>query len=102
MSSTLDRNALYKRESKLMNLPGYLIVSNSRFTWKEANVLAGTDATRTKILKNVVFSKNLDVYDLCTDDLKKELEAGRKIEANKILEKNLQDDKEFEEYVKKL
>jgi len=66
MSSTLDRNALYKRESKLMNLPGYLIVSNSRFTWKEANVLAGTDATRTKILKVILsFFNNYQSFLEC-------------------------------------
>lgn len=51
-----------------------------RFFWKDAQVSAGTKATKTKILRNVSFPKILDVYPFCTDELKKSLDLGRERE----------------------
>jgi len=68
-SESLGRNALYKKTSRMQNLPSYLVVQKVRFIWKEANALHNTEATRTKILRNVKFPKILDVYDFCTPEL---------------------------------
>jgi len=49
--------------------PKYLIVQKNRFIWKKGNELAGTEATKSKILKKIMFPKVLDVYDFCCEDL---------------------------------
>lgn len=51
-----------------------MIVQLVRFFWKKGSEVAGTEATRAKILRNVAFPKTLDVFDFCTDELKKTLE----------------------------
>ena len=51
-----------------------------RFYWKKESSLAGTKAGKAKILRNVAFPKVLDVYDFCTEDLKKSLDQGREFE----------------------
>jgi hypothetical protein len=57
--------------------PSYLTVNFVRFFYKAANEVSGTKAGKAKILKNVAFPLNLDVYDFCSDDLKKSLDQGR-------------------------
>ena len=47
-----------------------------RFYWKKESVSAGTKAGKAKILKNVSFPKVFDIYDYCSDDLKKQLDLG--------------------------
>jgi ubiquitin carboxyl-terminal hydrolase 14 len=51
-----------------------------RFYWKKESSFAGTKAGKAKILRNVSFPKVLDIYDFCTDELKKSLDVGREFE----------------------
>ena len=61
-----------------------------RFYWKKASVTAGTDATKSKILKNVAFPLQLDTYPFCSEDLKKSLKFGRDFE---LKQRKEEDDK---------
>ncbi|XP_010545625.1 PREDICTED: ubiquitin carboxyl-terminal hydrolase 6 isoform X2 [Tarenaya hassleriana] len=70
-SSSLGRTALFIKESCIDSLPRYLTVQFVRFFWKrETN-------QKAKILRKVDYPLELDVYDLCSDDLRKKLEAPR-------------------------
>ncbi|KAM4069836.1 hypothetical protein ACB094_12G120200 [Castanea mollissima] len=51
----------------------YLTVQFVRFFWKRESNL------KVKILRKVDYPLELDIYDLCSDDLRKKLEAPRKI-----------------------
>ena len=54
-----------------------------RFYWKKESNVGGTKAGRAKILRSVNYPRVLDVYEHCSDDLKKSLDHGREFE-NKI------------------
>ncbi|EDV23537.1 uncharacterized protein TRIADDRAFT_50530 [Trichoplax adhaerens] len=66
-SITLGRNAEYVKSSLINRLPGYLCVQFIRFYFKEKG------AINAKILKDVKFSLDLDVFDLCTPELQQKL-----------------------------
>jgi ubiquitin carboxyl-terminal hydrolase 14 len=51
-----------------------------RFYWKHESVSAGTQAGKAKILRKVQYPRVLDVYEFCSDSLKKQLDEGREIE----------------------
>ncbi|KAJ0076468.1 hypothetical protein Patl1_33381 [Pistacia atlantica] len=71
-SPALGRSAIYLKESCINGLPRYLTVQFVRFFWKrESN-------QKAKILRKVDYPLELDVYDFCSDDLRKKLEAPRK------------------------
>jgi ubiquitin carboxyl-terminal hydrolase 14 len=61
-------------------LPSYLTVHFVRFYWKKESTLSGTKAGKAKILRNVSFPKVFDLYEFCTDELKKSLDHGREFE----------------------
>lgn len=61
-------------------MPSYLTVHFVRFYWKKDSVSSGTKAGKAKILRNVSFPKMFDIYDFCTDELKKSLDLGRDFE----------------------
>ncbi|KAF7124064.1 hypothetical protein RHSIM_Rhsim12G0204700 [Rhododendron simsii] len=72
-SPSLGRSAVYLKDSHINGLPRYLTIQFVRFFWKrESN-------QKAKILRKVDYPVELDVYDLCSDDLRKKLEAPRKI-----------------------
>ncbi|XP_034903894.1 ubiquitin carboxyl-terminal hydrolase 7 isoform X1 [Populus alba] len=72
-SPCLGRSAIYLKESRINALPRYLTVQFVRFFWKrESN-------QKAKILRKVDYPLQLDVYDFCSDDLCKKLEAPRQI-----------------------
>ncbi|KAJ6942252.1 ubiquitin carboxyl-terminal hydrolase 7-like [Populus alba x Populus x berolinensis] len=72
-SPSLGRSAIYLKESCINALPRYLTVQFVRFFWKrESN-------QKAKILRKVDYPLQLDVYDFCSDDLRKKLEAPRQI-----------------------
>ena len=71
------RSVDFEKLSGLTSLPQYLIVQFARFQWKAKSDSAGTEATKTKIVRRVTFQKTLDVYDLCTDNVKSVLDIGR-------------------------
>ncbi|XP_047334493.1 ubiquitin carboxyl-terminal hydrolase 6-like [Impatiens glandulifera] len=72
-SPSLGRSAIYIKDSRISSLPRYLTIQFVRFFWKrESN-------QKAKILRKVDYPLELDVYDLCSEDLKKKLEAPRQI-----------------------
>ncbi|KAL5757609.1 hypothetical protein ACOSP7_020220 [Xanthoceras sorbifolium] len=71
-SPSLGRSAIYVKESRINGLPRYLTIQFVRFFWKrESN-------QKAKILRKVDYPLELDIYDLCSDDLRKKLETPRK------------------------
>ena len=89
-SDKLQRNTVFEKSQLINRLPNYLSVQFMRFYWKQANTLTGAKAGKAKILKSVIFSKIIDLYDMCTEETKELLNIGRKIES-----KLLKDDKDF-------
>ena len=91
-SPTLNRDAHYLKSSKISRLPAYLTINFVRFFYKEKN------AINAKILKDVKFPMNLDLFDLCTPELQvklqpmrqkfKELEDSKVERAQKAVEKD--------------
>ncbi|KAM1241006.1 hypothetical protein ACFX2J_046254 [Malus domestica] len=70
-SPSLGRSAIYVKESLINGLPRYLTIQFVRFFWKrESN-------QKAKILRKVDYPLQLDIFDLCSDDLRKTLEAPR-------------------------
>ena len=89
-SDVLQRNTTFEKSQYINRLPNYLSVQFMRFYWKQANTLTGAKAGKAKILKSVIFSKVIDLYDMCTEETKELLNIGRKIES-----KLMKDDKDF-------
>ncbi|WMV57535.1 hypothetical protein MTR67_050920, partial [Solanum verrucosum] len=72
-SPSLGRSAVYVKDSRINGLPRYLTVQFVRFFWKrESN-------QKAKILRKVDYPLSLDVYDLCSDNLRKKLEGPRQV-----------------------
>ncbi|XP_063626868.1 ubiquitin carboxyl-terminal hydrolase 14 [Cydia splendana] len=67
LSETLGRDAIYTKTSKISRLPAYLTVQFIRFYFKEK------ESIYAKILKDVKFPVELDVYELCTPELQERL-----------------------------
>lgn len=61
----LGRDSEYQLVKRISRLPKYLTVHYVRFFWKR------DVQKKSKILRKVVFPKQLDVTDLCSDDLRK-------------------------------
>lgn len=70
-SPTLGRDATYLKTSRISRLPAYLSINFVRFFYKEKN------AINAKILKDVKFPLNLDLFDLCTPELQAKLQPMR-------------------------
>ncbi|CAB3405517.1 unnamed protein product [Caenorhabditis bovis] len=70
-SNLLGRDAKWQKNTRISRLPKYLTVNLNRFFFKEQAKI------NAKILKAVQFPISLDVYDLCTDELKEKLSARR-------------------------
>jgi ubiquitin carboxyl-terminal hydrolase 14 len=90
---------VYKVEKRMNNLPPYLVVNMVRFFWKKESTTAGTQAGKAKILRQVSFPMVLDTFDLCSEELKKSLDHGRKYEGrmreeydNKVLSGKIEED----------
>lgn len=66
-SETLGRNAEYKRTKRVSRLPKYLTVQFMRFFWRRDT------QKKSKILRKVVFPRELDVTDLCSEELKQKV-----------------------------
>ncbi|KAJ8934150.1 hypothetical protein NQ314_013560 [Rhamnusium bicolor] len=70
-SSTLDRDAVYIKTSKISRLPAYLTVQFVRFYYKEK------ESINAKILKDVKFPLDFDAFDLCSSELQEKLAPVR-------------------------
>jgi ubiquitin carboxyl-terminal hydrolase 14 len=94
-STLLGKSAIYTKKSKFSHLPQYLCVNEVRFFWK------AKEQIKTKMLRDVKFPIILDLFDHCTEDLKKVLGPNRQTLRTKrekeILNKFKQEDKMIEE-----
>ncbi|KAF7457439.1 Ubiquitin carboxyl-terminal hydrolase family protein [Cryptosporidium felis] len=70
-------DSIYKKTSEIDSLPPYLLVHLVRFEWKKSSEIARTEATRAKVCRKIEFSKNLDIYEFCSEELRKILNIGR-------------------------
>lgn len=66
-SPTLNRNAEYQKTSTISRLPAYLTIQFVRFFYKEKG------AVNAKILKDVKFPMQLDMFELCSEELQQRL-----------------------------
>lgn len=66
-SPTLNRDALYSKESKISRLPAYLSVQMVRFYYKER------ESINAKILKDIKFTLILDLFEVCSEELQQKL-----------------------------
>lgn len=58
---------LFTFQSKISRLPAYLSIQFVRFFYKEK------ESINAKILKDIKFQLNLDVFDLCSPELQQKL-----------------------------
>ncbi|KAL8466102.1 hypothetical protein ACS0TY_035277 [Phlomoides rotata] len=72
-SPALGRSAIYTKDSRINDLPRYLTIQFVRFFWKRKT------NQKVKILRKVDYPLVLEVYDLCSDDLRKRLEVPRRV-----------------------
>lgn len=77
-NSVLDgQNHIYEKKTRFNSLPQNMFVQMVRFFWKQASDLPHSKPTAAKICKSIDFSTRLDVYDFCSETLRKKLEPGR-------------------------
>mmetsp|Transcript_27129 Transcript_27129/g.30954 ORF Transcript_27129/g.30954 Transcript_27129/m.30954 type:complete len:543 (-) Transcript_27129:245-1873(-) len=76
-SQLLGRNATWTRRQRLARLPPVLVVQFGRFYWKETPDSEDHAGVKCKIMKKVAFSSTLDVYDFCSDSVRKNLKQSR-------------------------
>lgn len=92
-SSETGVDSIYQKISEIDSLPSYLLVHLVRFEWKRSSEIARTEATRAKVCRKIEFPQNLDIYELCSEDLKKILNIGRNLsdkKRNEAVEKPVQ------------
>lgn len=70
-NDNLGRNAQYTLTKKITRLPKYLTVHYMRFFWRRDTM------KKSKILRKVAFPFELDVTELCSDELQKKLMPAR-------------------------
>uniref|UniRef100_A0A7E4ZWS4 Ubiquitin carboxyl-terminal hydrolase n=1 Tax=Panagrellus redivivus TaxID=6233 RepID=A0A7E4ZWS4_PANRE len=70
-SEKLGRDAKFEKTTLISRLPGYLTIQMVRFFYKEKEQI------NAKILKDVKFPAILDVFELCTPELKAKLAPAR-------------------------
>ncbi len=76
-SSVLGRSALWSKIGRVKQLPYYLTVQSLRFAWRQE--LNKGKGDKVKIVKPVSFPMELDMFPLCTPELKAQMEAARKL-----------------------
>lgn len=75
-AETLDRNAIFDKTTEISRLPKFLAVQMVRFFYKESRT-TGASGTNAKILKDIKFPPVMDLFESCTEDLKKKMQPGR-------------------------
>jgi len=76
-SDALGRNAQWTRSQKIARLPPYLVVQFGRFYWKATPDSQDHAGVKCKVMKPVGFQGTLDVYEFCSDSVKKVLKVAR-------------------------
>jgi ubiquitin carboxyl-terminal hydrolase 14 len=85
-SEIFGRNCVFEKSQLISRLPPYLNINFIRFFWKQGNTETGAKAGKSKILKSVIFSKIIDLYELCDEGTKEILNIGRGIETKMLKE----------------
>ena len=85
-SEIFRRNCIFEKSQLISRLPPYLNINFIRFFWKQGNTETGAKAGKSKILKSVIFSKIIDLYELCDEGTKEILNLGRGIETKMLKE----------------
>ena len=95
-SDVLQRNSFYEKSWLISRLPPYMTIQYMRFFWKKENINTGSKAGKAKILKSILYSRSLDLYEFCNKQTQELLDLGRAIEVK--MNKNEMDiDKETKE-----
>jgi ubiquitin carboxyl-terminal hydrolase 14 len=76
-SDVLGRDAVWTRKQRIARLPPILCVQFGRFYWKATPDSQDHAGVKCKVMKPVAFNSILDVYEFCTDSVKKELKKSR-------------------------
>jgi ubiquitin carboxyl-terminal hydrolase 14 len=85
-SEILGTSCVFEKSQLITRLPPYLNIQFMRFFWKQANQDLGIKGGKSKILKGVIFSKLIDLYEMCDDGTKEILNIGRAIETKLLKE----------------
>lgn len=90
-SEALGRDAVWTKSQRIARLPPVLVVQFGRFYWKETPDSQDHTGVKCKVMKPVAFNGILDIYDFCSDKVKKVLKARRdtalKLEEDEIAKK---------------
>merc|ERR1719235_3007597 len=88
-SSILGREAVWTRQQRVNRLPRYIAVQFMRFYVKRSQVVEEGQMVvkheKCKIMRPVTFPEVLDVYDFCSDRIKKLLKTNRDRHGDEIL-----------------
>jgi len=76
-SEVLGRDAVWTRKQRIARLPPVLTVQFGRFYWKTTPDSQDHTGVKCKVMKPVTFNGVFDIYDFCTDKVKKELKKSR-------------------------
>mmetsp|Transcript_23393 Transcript_23393/g.57533 ORF Transcript_23393/g.57533 Transcript_23393/m.57533 type:complete len:563 (-) Transcript_23393:39-1727(-) len=76
-SEVLGRNAVWTRKQRIARLPPILAVQFGRFYWKATPDSQDHAGVKCKVMKPVAFNGILDVFEFCSEKVKKELKKSR-------------------------
>eukprot|EP00539_Tryblionella_compressa_P005064 CAMPEP_0178761580 /NCGR_PEP_ID=MMETSP0744-20121128/16087_1 /TAXON_ID=913974 /ORGANISM="Nitzschia punctata, Strain CCMP561" /LENGTH=566 /DNA_ID=CAMNT_0020416205 /DNA_START=17 /DNA_END=1717 /DNA_ORIENTATION=+ len=76
-SEVLGRDATWTRKQRIARLPPILAIQFGRFYWKATPDSQDHSGVKCKVMKPVAFNSIFDVYEFCSDDVKKELKKSR-------------------------
>mmetsp|Transcript_11624 Transcript_11624/g.24640 ORF Transcript_11624/g.24640 Transcript_11624/m.24640 type:complete len:565 (+) Transcript_11624:149-1843(+) len=76
-SEILGRDAVWTRKQRIARLPPIITVQFGRFYWKATPDSADHTGVKCKVMKPVTFNSTFDIYDFCSDKVKKELKKSR-------------------------
>ena len=76
-SDVLGRDALWTRKQRIARLPPFLAVQFGRFYWKATPDSQDHAGVKCKVMKPVAFNGIFDVYEFCSEEIKKELKKSR-------------------------
>ena len=76
-SDVLGRDAVWTRKQRIARLPPVVCVQFGRFYWKPTPDSQDHAGVKCKVMKPVAFNSILDVYEFCSDSVKKELKKSR-------------------------
>jgi len=76
-SEVLGRDAVWTRKQRIARLPPILTVQFGRFYWKATPDSQDHSGVKCKVMKPVTFNSIFDIYEFCSDEVKKELKKSR-------------------------